>query len=106
VGSVNTVFNDDSDSDGFCAAKEEEVIARDICADPDPYLDNSDSEDDWDDVQADVESIREQSDKLESIGDGPNVLDNEGEDPNIEETATAVIAPADADSTPVKVQGP
>jgi len=100
MGSANAVFNDDSDSDGFCAAEEEEVIARDICANPDPYLDDSDSEDDWDDIQADVESIGEQSDELESIGDGPDVLDNEGEDPDIEETAAAVIAPADADSTP------
>jgi len=100
VGSTNAVFNDDSDSDGFCAAEEEEVTAHDICADPDPYLDDSDLEDDWDNVQADVESIGEQSDKLESIGDGPDMLDNEGEDPDIEETAAAIIAPADADSTP------
>jgi len=100
VGSANTIFNDDSDSDGFCTAKEEEVIAHDICADPNPYLDDLDSEDDWDNVQADIESIGEQSDKLESIGDGPNMLDNEGEDPDIKETTAAVIVPTNADSTP------
>jgi len=100
VGSTNTIFNNDSNSDSFCAAKEEEVIAYDICADPDLYLDDSDSEDDWDDIQADIECIGEQSNKLESIGDGPDKLDNEGEDLDIKETAMAIIAPADTDSTP------
>ena len=100
VGSTNTVFNDDSDSDGFCAAEEEEVTACNICTNPDLYLDDSDSEDNWDNVQADVESIGEQSNKLESIGDGPDMLDNEGEDPDIKETTAAIIAPANVDSTP------
>jgi hypothetical protein len=100
VGSTNAVFDDDSDSDGFCAAEEEEVITRDICANPDPYFDDLDSDDDWDDVQAKVESTGEQSDELESIEDGPDELDNEGEDHDIEETAVAVIAPADMDCTP------
>jgi len=110
VGSVNAVLDDDSDSDGFCAAKEEGTIARPICTDPDPYLDDSDLDDDWDDVHAEVESIGDQSDKLESLGERPNKLENEGEDPDkldnegedldIEETAAAVIAPIDADGTP------
>jgi len=110
VGSANAIFDDDSDSDGFCAAEEEGTIARTICADPDPYLDDSDSDDDWDDVHAKVESIGDQSDKLESLGERPDKLDNEGEDPDkldnegedldIEETATAVIAPINADGTP------
>ena len=50
VGSTNAVFDDDSDSDGFCAAKEEEVTMHNICANPDPYLDDSDSDDDWDNI--------------------------------------------------------
>jgi hypothetical protein len=100
VGSANAVFDDDSDSDGFCAAKEEEVIMHDICANPDPYFDDLDSDDDWDDVQAKVESTGEQSDELESIGDGPDELDNKGEDHDIEETTAAIIMPADMDCTP------
>ena len=100
VGSANAVFDDDSDSDGFCAAKEEGTIACTICADPDPYLDDSDSDDDWDDIHTKVESIGDQSNKLESLGEHPNKLDNEGEDLDIEETATAIIAPIDADRTP------
>jgi hypothetical protein len=100
VGSVNAVFDDDSNSDGFCAAEEEEVIACDICTDPNPYFDDLDSDDDWDDVQAKVESTGEQSDELESIGDGPNELDNEGEDHDIEETTAAIITPTDMDCTP------
>ena len=81
-------------------AEEVEVIARDISADPDPYLDDSDSDDDWDDAQTEVESIRELSDELETVGDRPDKLDNEGENLDIEETAVAIIVPADADSTP------
>ena len=100
VGSANAIFDDDSDSDGFCAAKEDKGIARDICTDPDLYLDDSDSEDDWDNVQAEVECMGDQSDELESVGGGPDELDNEGEDSDIKETAAAVIAPADADGTP------
>jgi hypothetical protein len=100
VGSTNAVFDNDSDSDGFCAAEDEEVIACDICANPDPYFDDLDLDDDWDDVQAKVESTGEQSDELESVGDGPDKLDNEGEDHNIEETTTAIIMPTNADCTP------
>ena len=99
VGSMNAVFDDNSDSDGFCAA-EEKVTTCDICTDPDLYLDNSDSDNDWDDIQAEIESTREQSDKLESIGDGPDELDNEGEEPNIKKTAAAIIAPTNVDGTP------
>ena len=100
VGSANAIFNNDSDSDGFCAAEEEEVIACDICTDPDPYLDDLDSDDDWDVVQAKVEITGKQSDMLESVGDGPDKLNNEGEDPDIEDTTMAVIVPTNIDSTP------
>jgi hypothetical protein len=100
MGSTNAIFDNDSDSDGFCAAKEEEVIVCDICANPDPYFDDLDLDNNWDNVQAKVESTGEQSDELESIGDGPDKLDNEGEDHDIEETTAAIIMPTDADCTP------
>ena len=100
VGSMNAIFDNDSNSDGFCAAEEEEVTVHDICADPDPYLDDSDLDNNWDNIQAKIESTGEQSDELESIRDGPDKLDNEGEESDIEETTAAIIAPADMDGTP------
>jgi hypothetical protein len=100
VGSANAVFDNNSNSDGFCAAEEEEVIVHNICADPDLYFNDLDLDNDWDDVQAKVESTREQSDELESVGDGPDKLNNEGEDHDIEETAAAIITPANVDCTP------
>ena len=110
VGSANAIFNDNSDSDGFCAAKEEGTITHAICTDPNPYLDDLDLDNDWDNIYTEVESIGDQSDKLESLGEcpdkldnkgeDPNKLDNEGEDLNIEETTVAVITLIDADGTP------
>ena len=91
VGSANIVIDDDSDIDGFCAAKEEVALAHTICAKLSPFLDDSDSDDKWEDFHAEIESMGEQSDKLDSEG--------EELDSDIEKTATAIIAPIDADTS-------
>ena len=115
VGSANAIFDNDSDSDGFCAAEEEEVIVCNICANPDPYLDNN-----WDVIQAKVEITGKQSDMLESVEDGPNELDNEGEchdpapifhfppPPQVIPTMPSppVTQPARAQQAPVRRQSP
>lgn len=62
-----------------------------ICAKPSPFLDDLDLDDEWEDFHAKIESMGEQSDKLDSEG--------EELDSDIEETAMAIIVPVDADTS-------
>ena len=49
VGSANAITADDSDGDGFWMIEEEVARAHFNCAEPDPFLDDSDSDDEWED---------------------------------------------------------
>jgi len=90
VGSANTVTvnKDDSDDRGFWAVEKEEVHMRFV--EPDSLMDDSDSDDEDEDFRA----------KLGVSDDHLDWPDIEGEEWYFEDTAVAVITPAEAITTP------
>jgi len=90
VGSANTVTVDEDDSDnrGFWAVEEEEVHMRFV--EPDSLLDDSDSDDEDEDFRAE---LGVSDDRL----DWPDI---EGEEWYFEDTAAAVITPAEVITAP------
>ena len=98
VGSANAVTADDSEGDGFWMIEEEVARAHFDCAELDPFLDDSDLGDEWEDFHAELEAMEEY----------PHALDNEGEDLYYEERdcdddddiIAAVITPAEGDDAP------
>jgi len=91
VGSANTVTvddKDDLDNRGFWAVEEEEVHLH--FAEPDSWMDNTDSDDENEDFCTKIEESNE-------CLDWPDI---EGEDWYTKDTAMAVISPDEADIAP------
>ena len=61
VGSANTITADDSDGEGFWIVKEEVAHTYIYHAEPDPLLDDSESDDEWEDFHTELEGIEEHS---------------------------------------------